>query len=211
MKLREHVHSLDLEWNYDEPLGVHVLELPAATLLFGAGTAKTAHDLVERVRDRNLDAVVVEHAHPDHYGGARVLRDTLSVEIAAPKKDVPRLDEAGVPVDHPLRPGDSYMGVTPIGISGHTRGSMSFHWQDLVVAGDSVVGSDTVFAGEGTWSGKLAVIADEYNEDTEQLKANLPSLLDYSFETLLVSHGSNVLHDGRQALVRLLEDLDHME
>lgn len=211
MRLRDGVHSYDLEWNFDDPLGVHVLELPTATLLFGAGTAETAADLIQLVRGQNVDAVVVEHGHPDHFGGANALRETLSLEVAAPQEDVPRLNEAGVEVDHPLRPGESYMGVTPIGIPGHTRGNMSFHWEDLIVAGDTVVGSDTVFAGRGDWSGKLAVIDDDYNDDTRELKRNLPKLLDYSFDTLLLSHGSNVLHDGRQALARLLEDLSHME
>jgi len=207
VRLRDHVYAYELDWNYDEPLGVHVLELPTATLLFGAGTAGTAGQLVEELEGHEVDAVVVEHGHPDHFGGVPALRETLGLEVAAPQGDLPLLREAGIEVDHPLRPGESYMGITPIGVPGHTRGNMSFHGDDLIVTGDTVVGSDSLFAGEGNWSGKLAVISDDFNDDTERLVEHLPDLLNHSFDTLLLSHGSNVLHDGQQAMLRLLEDL----
>ena len=72
-----------------------------------------------------------------------------------------------------------------------------------LVTGDSVLG-----AGEG----RLEVCPESWLEDVEVdrrgLAALLAALLELPLERVLVSHGEPVLHDGRRALARAIEETE---
>lgn len=207
MEVRDGIFAYGLDWQYDEPLWVHVIERTMGTVLFGGGDESAADELVEIARDHGVDAVVVEHGDGDHFGAVPALREALDVEVAVPAGDADALREAGVEVDRELTADDTYYGAECIAVPGHTPDNMAYLLEDVLVAGDTVAGSDSMFAAEGEWSGPLAPMTADFNHDDEQARRSISTLLDHEFEVVLVTHGSSVAEDGHGAVETLVEEL----
>lgn len=190
-----------------ESLSVHVVRTPTATVQFGAGDEHTADRVADVVADHDVSIVVAEHADPDHYRGIPGLREAFDFEVAVPEADAHVLVEEGIDVDHRLRPGERYWGIETIGVPGHSPGNMSYLYNDVLIAGDSVVGSDFERAADEHWSGRLAVLGPDSHHDAEAARDNVTVLLTYDFETVLVTHGSNVLTGGTAEVRTLVDDL----
>jgi glyoxylase-like metal-dependent hydrolase (beta-lactamase superfamily II) len=103
--------------------------------------------------------------------------------------------------------GESHWGIEPIATPGHTPGNMAYRAGDVLFAGDTVVGSDSVFAAEEEWTGNLAVIEPRFNHDDDRTRRSVERLRDLEIETVLVSHGSHVRDDATAAIETLLEDV----
>lgn len=201
--------TFTLRWpGQPEPLAVHVVEAEV-TLLFGTGAAATADELLSLAADADVEIAVVEHGDPDHYGGAPRLREELGIDIAAPAGDRPRLAEAGVAVDHWLHDGETYWGVRGREYPGHTPGNMAFRYRDAVIAGDTVVGRDSVFAGVNTGAGPLALIDATYSADPAAAResARLFAHEHASVRQVLLTHGSSIHERGALALKTLKTEL----
>ena len=209
MKIRPGVFSYELAWQYDEPLGVQVIETDQTAVLFGAGDESAADAVCDIATDHGVDNLIVEHGDIDHYGGVPALREAIEdLEVATPAGDVPFLGEAGIEVDRPLEAGERYWGVKTISTPGHTPDNMSYLYEDTLVAGDTVTGADSLFAAAGEWSGPLAAITADYNADEEQARNSVSELIGYEFEIVLVTHGTNVTEDGSEAIETLVADLE---
>lgn len=185
-----------------------LVETDAATLLFGCGDEEHDRSLGEIVDEHGVDVGVIEHGDPDHYGAATALRENHGVEIAAPAGDRERVEAAGVEVDHPLEAGTTQWGVETIAAPGHTPGNLAYRWGDVLVAGDTVVGSGSEFAVEASDTGRLSLMVPGYNDDDAQYRESVARLLDYDVETILVTHGPNVESGGNEALRELVDALD---
>jgi len=208
-EIRPGVYSYELEWPYDEPLGVHVLDTDRATVLFGAGSEDTADQVTEIATEHDIDVAIVEHGDADHYGGVPALRAAIGdLDVAAPAGDISALEAAGITVDHPLDADDTYRGVRTIAAPGHTPDNMSYLYEEILVAGDTVVAADSPFAAAGDWRGPFAVIAADYNADDEQARDSVSALAEHEFETVLLSHGGNVTENGHDPVETLIADLE---
>lgn len=207
MEITDGVFAHGLDWQYGEPLWVHVLERPDATVLFGGGDESATDELVSLAREHGVDTVVVEHGDGDHFGGVPALREAFDLEVAVPAGDAGFLREAGIEPDVELGSGDEYHGVECIPAPGHTPDNMAYLADGTLVAGDTVAGADSAFAAEGTWSGALAPMTPDYNADDVQARESIPGLLEYDFERVLVTHGSSVLSDGYTAVETLVDEL----
>jgi hydroxyacylglutathione hydrolase len=209
MERRSGVHTFEIDWGYDEPLGVHVLETGVATVLFGAGAEASAEAVTNIATTQGVDAVVVEHGDGDHYGGVPALRAAVEdIEVAVPAGDAGFLEEAGIDVDRALEAGDTVWGIETVPTPGHTPDNMAYVHEDVLVAGDTVVGADSAFAASGNWSGPLAPCTPDYNHDDKRTRESIPALADFDVEVVLVSHGQNVTGEGSAAIDRLVADLD---
>lgn len=207
MDIRDGVFGYAIEWEYDEPLGIHVIKTDSATVQFGAGTESIGEEVASVAGDHGVDTVIVEHGHEDHYGGVPALRDALDVEVAVPAGDAPVLRDAGIEPDRLLSARETYRGVETIEAPGHTADNMAYLVDEVLVAGDTVVGADSIFTAPGDWVGPLAVIEPGFNTDDAEMRASVPRLLEYSFEVVLVTHGSNVHTDGYGAVETLVDEL----
>lgn len=208
MRVRDGVHTFDLDWDYDEPLSVQVIQTTEATVLFGGGDESTGTDLVDIAESYGVEVVVAEHGDGDHYAGIPALRNAIpDLEVAVPAGDRPSIEEAGIDVDQPLEAGRTYWGFETIPAPGHTPDNMAYLYGNTVVAGDTVVGADSIFAADDDWQGPLGVCTADYNADDAQTRASVSNLLDYDFDAVLVSHGENVLSDGSEAVRTLVDDL----
>lgn len=210
MEIRSAVRTYDLPWGWgdvEEPLSVHVVDTDEATVLFGTGDESTAEDLRPIAEIDDVDVVVAEHGDIDHFGGIPALREAIDAEFAIPAGDAQFLDEAGVEYDVTLEAGETYWGVETIGVPGHTPDNLAYLVGDVLIAGDTVCGSDSAFAMEGDWPGALAPLAEAFNHDTDEMLASIPTLADHEFEVVLTSHGANVLEGADREIRRLIDAL----
>lgn len=209
MEIRPDVYGYEVEWGYAEPLGIQVIETDEATVLFGAGTDDTVAELADIATEHDVDVVLVEHGDADHYGGVSALRESIDdLAVAVPAGDASFLEEAGIEVDHPLEADGTYWEIETISTPGHTPDNMSYRYDDVMVAGDTVVGADSPFAAAGDWSGAFAVCTPDYNADDERTRNSVSTLAEYDFDAVLISHGENVTEDGREEIETLIADLE---
>lgn len=213
MQIRDGVDTYSLPFpmweGVDDALCVSVLETGEGTVLVGGGHETAADPLVEVATDHGVDAVIVEHGDADHYGGVPALRSALDVEVAVPRGDAEPVEEAGITPDHLLEDGEVWRGVEAIAAPGHTPGNMAFLYDDVLLAGDTVIGSDFVVVADDGWTGPLAISAPSRNTGGDDLaQESVGDLLAYDFEVVLMTHGSDVLEDGHAAMETLVEDLE---
>lgn len=225
MEIRPGVYSYDLEWDLEVPLTVQVVETDAATIMLGGGKAQTADQQLDLIDRHDVDIVLVEHGDGDHFEAIPAIQAERTVEVAAPAEDVAFVEgrrgwdrsenrktpvetpdgDTGVVVDHELAPGECYWGLQTIATPGHTPGNMAFLYEDVLFAGDTVVGhnmSDT-----HDWSGPLALLPSHQQADPDRARESVRTLLDYDFEVVLITHGDNVIEDGHDAVATLVADL----
>jgi glyoxylase-like metal-dependent hydrolase (beta-lactamase superfamily II) len=227
MKVRPSVYTYDLKWDLDDPLTIQVLETEEATLMFGGGKAVTAEQQIEIGTRHDIDIVVVEHGDGDHFEAIPRMQEELDFDVAAPEGDIlfvegerswDRTDskraiddsrETGVSVDIPLESGRTYWGgVEAIAAPGHTFDNMSFLYKDVLFTGDTVVGRYDRADEETNWSGELAMLAPEQYVNVDEAYESVRGLLEYSFETVLVTHGNHVLEGGYEAMETLVSDIN---
>ena len=216
--------SLDYP-NFDGPdqLCVHVVETDDATLMFGSGHESTVDEAVEIAREYDVDVVIPEHADGDHYGGIPAMFDELDEppEVAMGAIDTewrswddenPIEDE--IPVDYRLEHGERYWGVLAVHLPGHTPGNMGFLYDDpdegsVLIAGDTVTGSDFSALSGDDWSGELAIVPAGRNTGGDaNAQESIRKLVHYDFDHVAMTHGTNVIGNGKEEVRKLIHDLD---
>lgn len=213
MHVSDEVTTYPLDYRmFDGPntLCVHVIETPEATVQFGSGHESTADEVTDIAVDHDVDVVVAEHGDGDHYGGMPTLRDAIDdVELAVPEGDAEWVRDAGIDPDHELRDGETYWEITAIHTPGHTPGNMAFLYDDVLVAGDTLVGTDFDPIADDPWSGPFGIVPPSRNTGGDDAAIeSVKQLLELDFETVLVSHGENVYEDGKSAVRTLVDDLE---
>lgn len=191
-------------------LGVHVVEANNSTILLGAGHETTADQIVQLARRYEVDICIAEHGDWDHYGGAPRLRDALGIELAVPQKDATAIRDDGVDPQHEFNGGDLQWGIRAIHAPGHTAGNMVFLHDDVLFAGDTLLGSGVGLVTEDDWQGKLALPPPTRNASGDRMaQESVAELLNYEFDSVLVTHGKNVIQNGRAAVRTVIEDLNN--
>ena len=127
-------------------------------VLIDAGYGLTAGRLVGELAGQPLAAVALTHAHVDHAGGVKRVRDARRVPVWCPARDERALRRgygeakggplgypfnranfwAGVEPDRLLREGDEVAGFTVLDVPGHSPGHVAY-WREsdrTLIAGD---------------------------------------------------------------------------
>lgn len=213
MEINKEVSTFSLSYEmFDGPntLSVHVIDTPDATVLFGSGHESTTDEVTQIAADHGVDIVVPEHGDGDHYGGIPALQDTITdLQVAVPAGDADWIRDAGINPDRELHDGDMYWGIEAIAAPGHTPGNMAFRYGDVLIAGDTLVGTDFEPISGDPWSGAFGIVPPSRNTGGDaEAQASVRKLLDYDFEMALVSHGANVYENAQAEVRTLVEDLD---
>ncbi len=155
--------------------------------------------LAELSHSRELDKIVITHAHGDHIGGVRQVREKFG-ELEVMKKPWPGRDEiAGAPItplEHAARVSTEGATLQAVFTPGHAPDHLCYYLEEerALFTGDVVLGAGTtVIPDEG---GDLALYLD-----------SLRRLLELDLETIYPAHGP-VIRNPRE---KILEYIAHRE
>jgi glyoxylase-like metal-dependent hydrolase (beta-lactamase superfamily II) len=124
-------------------------------VLIDAGTAIDKRRVLKQIRDRELSAHALTHAHFDHYGSSHAVCTEKSIPLWCGAADVEAVQAGKMvfggrmvpaapkhPVARALREGDEVAGFTVLDVPGHSPGHIAF-WREAdrtLVCGDVMWG-----------------------------------------------------------------------
>jgi len=152
-----------------------------------------------------VETIIITHAHYDHVGSLKALKDATGANIAAHEEEIPYLTGektfgrmiTPVEVEISLKDDDEIHGLKVIHSPGHTPGSiclLDLETKALFV-GDLVMEEN----------GKLEEIPHQYSLDPMKNREAIRKLLDVDFVHLLPSHGQPILNEGKEKVRELVE------
>ncbi len=156
----------------------------------------------------SVDTLFLSHAHGDHIGNADLVAETYDCEVLFPENepfdDVPLSEEDVTRVSNGTELGSD---ARVIEVPGHTEGICAVHAPErrVLLATDVLDGSDRC----GLPAGYLLPPPAIYNWDSDKAATNIADLLDRTFETVVVTHGSNVESEPHLKLDKYLNFPDH--
>ncbi|ALV63364.1 hypothetical protein ADU37_CDS16650 [Thermococcus sp. 2319x1] len=153
----------------------------------------------------DVETIIVTHAHYDHVGSLKDLKDATGAKVAAHKDEIPyltgekkfRREIEPVEVEIELNDGKEIEGLRVIHSPGHTPGSiclLDLETKALFV-GDLVMEEN----------GKLKEIPHHYSLDPMKNREAIKKLLDVDFVHLLPGHGRPILDEGKEKVRELVE------
>lgn len=127
-------------------------------VLVDAGTVAARGRVLRQVKGLDLEANVITHAHPDHFGSSRAVRARLGIPLWAGTLDREAIETGvaapgkgrgyglmskfplapGCPVDRELTEGDEVAGFRVLEVPGHTPGHIAL-WREadgVLLCGD---------------------------------------------------------------------------
>lgn len=194
---------------------IYLITAKNGFVLVDTGTGIKMNDLIEKIKGSGLKPdkiklVINTHAHFDHIGGNKFLRESLRVPIAAHSLDKPYIENAdpeytasglfgakleGIPVDLELKDGMDIEGTDykVLHTPGHTKGSICLYNEKEEV----LVSGDTVFA-EGCGRTDLP------GGSLKDLEESLEKLSGINIKYLLPGHGEVLLEKGYESIQKAL-------
>ncbi len=186
---------------------IYLVETTSGALLVDAGTPEDPEGVLGYLRAMGLEVgvIFVTHAHWDHVGGLKRLRDVTGARVAAHREEAPYVRGGGtarrrfepVDVDVEVENGTDILGLLVIHTPGHTPGSSCL----LDGKKRAILVGDLVYE-EG---GRLYEMHHHYSRDPHMNRKSIARLLEYDFDHVLPSHGNPLLGEGKDALRRVVE------
>jgi glyoxylase-like metal-dependent hydrolase (beta-lactamase superfamily II) len=175
MHVTEHIHAVKIPFQLTTPAGTRIDRFVYVYLIYGeticlidsgvAGSEQVIFDYV-RQTDRRSDEIatlVLTHAHPDHIGAARAIKQVTGCIVAAHRADRPWIEDitrqfqdrpipnftalvgGSVEVDHVLEDNDMLnlgrdLTLAVLHTPGHSKGSISLWLEEdhALISGDAV-------------------------------------------------------------------------
>jgi len=161
----------------------------------GRSIIKSLEALNHRLSD--VDLCIITHAHRDHIGGLKALKETSPpFLVAAHDSEADDVEkETGIEVDLRLIDGQTVGGFTVIYLPGHTLGSIALLRGGTLIVGDALNGGGAELKGPNSM----------FSKDRELGEASVRSLAEFDFDRVLVGHGVGIEKGGKEALLRLIE------
>ncbi len=147
----------------------------------------------------DVDVCVLTHAHRDHVGGLKALKERGEpFLVAAHDAEAEDVEKAtGVEVDLRLEDDQMIGGFTVVYLPGHTLGSIALLGGGALIAGDTLNGGGTGLKGPNPL----------FSKDRDAAEASVRHLANFDFDRVLVGHGSGVESGGKEALERLIAEM----
>ena len=174
------------------------------------------------VKPRDLTSIIITHTHPDHVSGLAAVRRVFPAQVAAHEIEAPFIAKEtiydgppgkhsqkheAVPVDVPLRDGQTFEGFEVLHTPGHTAGHLSLFDNErrLLIAGDAL----NTDPGSGSVDPALGVgtMSDQFNLDARQHRKSIQRLAKLEFDALVVGHGDPIVSGAGERVRKLAAQL----
>lgn len=203
------VHVIDLSEEGRLSLECYLLECDEGVVLIDTGMTDSAIEKIQSELEgmgkewKDVKICLITHKHGDHIRNLTRVKELSDAEVMAHEGDAGDIESATRVEVKGLRGGErlNYCGgVEVIHVPGHSEGNCCYYLpgKNVLIAGD------TLFADE---DGNLSPPPERYCLDVEQAKRGIKRLLEYDFDVLLVSHGSNTMVDARDKVKKLCEKI----
>ena len=208
MRVLNGIHLIRVEY-----ANIYLVERENEFILIDAGLPG-ASDVVKRymsdleVAPESVSTIIITHAHTDHVGGLAELLELTVADIAAHEDEADAVLRvasmmSGKPIDatvkHKLKDGDVFKGFRIIHTPGHTPGTIC-----LLDLNSGTLFTDDLLYEEG---GELKEIPEKYSDNPALNRDSIRRLSTIEFRHIMPSHGNPILDGGKEALLRLVENL----
>ena len=194
-----------------------ILRTKRGVVLIDAGMDQDAKAILgelgaEGVSPAQVQAILITHAHPDHWGGAAAFRGAKvyagAGDVALLKGEAklkgPLSSMLGGMMPAPLAAVEAVQDgqvleldgeeIRAVSLPGHTPGSTAYLWKDLLFTGDALLGKGAAEVTRAPWL---------FCEDAAQARRSLEKLRDVPFTRMADGH-IGATADARSKLIRLL-------
>jgi glyoxylase-like metal-dependent hydrolase (beta-lactamase superfamily II) len=200
-RISKRVRSIEIAKTDGLSTEVYILECEGGLILIDVGFTPLCVNNIKRELNEigktweDIKLILITHAHGDHIENLpRVLELIGSPEVMLGAGDVDSLKEqTGVEADIGLDDGDiigACGGIEIVGVPGHSDGNLSYYLRDekMMIVGDTIFGDDV---------GNLYPPPEKYSKNAGLAAREIRRLLKYDFDSLLLSHGKNILKDAK--------------
>ncbi|MEM4481698.1 MAG: MBL fold metallo-hydrolase [Desulfurococcaceae archaeon] len=189
---------------------IFLVEYENGLIIVDAGNKGDHLKVTDYAHRKGLDItkakyIVITHAHGDHLGSLKDLKEITNAKIAAHREEIPYIEKyyterektTPLEVDVILEEGSTIGPLEVIHTPGHTPGSICLLDPR----------TKTLFVGDlvHEMKGELFEIPTRYSRDPNKNRIAIASLLYYGFNTLVPSHGEPILGTGKEALLKLVK------
>lgn len=184
-------------------------------MLIDTGCKHTAEELYEYLKNLKLSKAVNTHYHEDHIGGNKIIQDKLNVNILAPPKSIPLINETPslYPYQELVWGYPDQAEITPI--EGDTIKTPRYTFEAIEAPGhsrDHIVliepGQGWCFSGDLFVSEKPKVIRPE--EDIAEIIRSMKKLIELPYNFTMFPSVGGVVLNGKEAMSNCVEYLSDL-
>jgi glyoxylase-like metal-dependent hydrolase (beta-lactamase superfamily II) len=190
-------HSLE-SWVLDCPQGVIIVD----TAMRPESVDKIGEELKSIGKNWNdVKLILITHKHGDHTKNIAKIVEHTHAPVKAHELEAPLIEKViGVRVEG--LPHGTILpycgGIEVIHIPGHSEGNACY----LLLKRKTLIAGDTIF---GDDLGNITEPPERYCLDSKLAAKNISVLLEYDFDSLLITHGLDTMIDAKKKIKKLVE------
>lgn len=201
------VRSIDHSEKQDHSMESWILDCPQGIVIVDTAMRPESVDKIgEELKSigmnwNNVKLVLITHKHGDHTNNILKIVELTGAPVKAHELEAPLIEKAvGVHVEGlPHATILPYCGgIEVIHVPGHSEGNACYLLRKMKI----LIAGDTIFGDE---HGNITEPPERYCLDAKAAAKNLGILLDYDFDSLLISHGLDIMKDAKKKIKKLTE------
>lgn len=207
VEILEGIHSIDFSEKRDHGMELWVLDCPEGTVLVDTGMGdQVLEEIGETLSGLgkgwgDVEVVLITHRHGDHIRNLKKVRDLTGARIFSHEDEEAKIKEQTGVEPEGLGHGARLPycgGMEVIHVPGHTEGNCCYY----LPAKKAIIAGDTIFGDE---EGNLTAPPERYCLDVEQATRGMERLLDYDFDSLIYTHGKDILKGAKERVGELVD------